>query len=150
MRRRRLLLPAVIGLLASACAHVPARLDPPEVRSVEARVIAFSFPMLRLGIDLTVRNPNPVDVSLARLDVALDVEGESVARTLLAQPVTLPARADAVVSLDTSGNLGAAIAGVARSLDRRGAPLRYELRGQATLDSGQSFPFVRRGELAWR
>ena len=137
-------------LVAAACATVGPRLVPPEVRSVQARVVAFSFPMIRFGIDLRVHNPNPVDVSLATVDVVLDVEGETVARSTLAQAVTLPAAADAIVAIDTSGNVGTALAGVARSIERGGAPLRYELRGRAVLASGQAFPFSRRGELAWR
>ena len=141
---------AIMCAVLGACANVPPRLVAPEIRAAEVRVVVFDFPQVRLAIDLSVHNPNARAISLEALDVALHVEGQPVARTSLASPVTLVATGTTSVGLDASGNLGAALAGVARSLDRGGQALRYEIAGTARLADGSQFPFRRGGMLAYR
>jgi LEA14-like dessication related protein len=145
-RRARIATALACAALA-ACASSP-RLAPPEVRSADVRVVVFSLPLVRLAIDVGLDNPNAVDVALAALDVSLDIEGAAVARAALAAPVTLAARAPTTVHLQASGDLSAALAGVARSLERGGGPLRYEVAGVAQLADGTRFPFRKRGVLA--
>lgn len=138
-----------IVLILAACATVP-RVAAPEIRTVQARVIVLDFPRVRIGIELGVFNPNARSVSLQGLDVDLNVEGIAVARTSLAQSVDLRALETTQVALDTSGHLGAALAGVARSLEGGNRGLRYEIVGNATLADGSRFPFRRAGLLAYR
>ena len=140
---------ALVAILLAACATVP-RLALPEVRSAQARVIVLDFPRVRIGVDLAVFNPNARAVALNALDVDLNVEGVAVAKTSLAQPVELRALQTTQVALDTSGHLGAALAGVARSLEGGSRGLRYEIVGVARLDDGTQFPFRRAGVLAYR
>lgn len=134
----------------AACGSVPPRLVAPQIRAAQVRVVVFDFPQVRLALDLTVHNPNPRPISLEALDVALQVEGRPVARTSLASPVTLAAGAETSVALYASGHLGAALASVARSLERNAQALRYEVEGVARLSDGSSFPFRRGGVLAYR
>lgn len=141
---------AIMSSVLAACASVPPRLVAPEVRAAEVRVVVFDFPHVRLALELTVHNPNARPIALEALDVALHVEGQPVARTSLTTPVTLAARTATSVALDTSGHLGAALTGVARSLDRGGQALRYEILGTARLADGSQFPFRRGGVLAYR
>ena len=141
---------ASLGAALAACVGVAPRLVAPEVRAAEVRVVVFDVPQVRLALELTVHNPNAREIALEALDVALHVEGQPVARTSLASPVTLPASSATSVTLDTRGHLGAALAGVARSLDRGGQALRYEIEGTARLADGSRFPFRRGGVLAYR
>ena len=142
----------VVALCAAlaGCASVPQRLIAPQIRAAGVRVVVFDFPQVRLAMELTVHNPNARPIALEALDVALQVEGQPVARTSLAAPVTLAAGEDTRVAMEASGHLGAALAGVARSLDRGGQALRYELEGTARLADGSQFPFRRGGVLAYR
>ena len=140
---------ATLAAILAACATFP-RLVAPEIRSAQARVIVLDFPRVRIGVDLVLFNPNTSAVSVDGLDVDLNVEGIAVARTSLAQPVVLRALDTTQVSLDTSGHLGAALAGVARSLEGGSRGLRYELVGSARLADGAQFPFRRAGVLAYR
>ena len=140
---------AALTAIVAACATVP-RLVAPEIRSAQARVIVLDFPRVRIGVDLVLFNPNSRAVPLEGLDVDLNVEGIAVARTSLAQPVVLRALDTTPVSLDTSGHLGAALAGVVRSLEGGSRVLRYELVGNARLADGSQFPFRRTGVLAYR
>jgi LEA14-like dessication related protein len=141
---------AIFCGLAAACVSVPPRLVAPEIRAAEVRVVVFDFPQVRLAVDLTVYNPNAGPIALEGLDVALHVEGRPVARTTLATPVTLAPGSATPVVMDASGHLGAALAGVARSLDRGSQALRYEIEGTARLADGSQFPFRRAGVLAYR
>lgn len=146
----RVAIGAIVGLVLAACANVPARFAAPEVRAAEVRVVVFDFPRVRLALDLTVHNPNDRAIALEALDVALHVEGRSVARTSLASPVTLGAGTVTSVALDASGDLGEVLAGVARSMGRDGKALHYEIAGTARLSDGTQFPFRRGGVLAYR
>lgn len=137
-----------IAMLAS-CATIP-RLAAPEIRAAQARVIVLDFPRVRIGVDLAVFNPNTRAVALGTLDADLNVEGVVVAKTSLAQPVELRPLETTQLSLDASGHLGAALAGVARSLDSGNRGLRYEIVGVATLADGTQLPFRRAGMLAFR
>jgi len=133
-----------------ACVSVAPQLVAPEIHAAEVSVVVFDFPRVRLALDLTVHNPNARPIALDGLDVELNVEGQPVAHTSLASPVRLAASSATLVRLDTSGHLGAALAGVARSLDRGGQALRYEILGTARLADGSRFPFRRGGVLAYR
>src|SRR5688572_16823626 len=133
----------------ASCATTP-RLAAPEIRTAQARVIVLDFPRVRIGVDLGVFNPNARAVALNALDVDLNVEGVAVAKTSLAQPVELRALETTQVALDTSGHLGAALAGVARALDSGNRGLRYEIVGVARLGDGAQLPFRRTGVLAYR
>ena len=139
----------IVALVLAACATVP-RLAPPEVRSAQARVVVLDFPRVRIGVDLSVFNPNARAIALNGLDVELNVEGIPVARTSLAAPVELAPLDTTQVALDASGHLGAALASVARSLDSGNRGLRYEITGTALLADGTRFPFRRSGVLAYR
>ena len=141
---------ALVSTVLAACANVPARLVAPEVRAADVRVVVLDFPRVRLALDLTVHNPNDRAIALEALDVVLHVEGRPVARTALASPVTLRARTATPVALDASGHLGEVLAGVARSMDRDGKALHYEIAGTARLSDGSQFPFRRGGVLAYR
>jgi len=150
LRTLRLAGVAAMCAMLAACANVPPRLVAPQVLGAEVRVVVFDFPQVRLAMDLTVHNPNARAIALDTLDVALRVEGQPVAHTSLASPVTLPASGTTSITLNASGHLGAALAGVARSLDRGGQPLRYEIAGTARLADGAEIPFRRGGVLAYR
>ena len=142
----------VVALCAAlgSCVSVPPRLAAPQIRAASVRVVVFDFPQVRLAMELTVHNPNARPIALEALDVALLVEGRQVARTSLVAPVTLAAGEETRVALEASGHLGAALAGVARSLDRGSQALRYELEGTARLADGSQLPFRRGGVLAYR
>jgi LEA14-like dessication related protein len=150
LRKLRAACVAITCALVTACASVAPRLVAPEIRAVEVRVVVFDFPQVRLAMDLTVFNPNARPIGLEGLDVALHVEGRPVARTSLAAPVMLAPSSATSVAMDATGHLGAALAGVARSLDRGGQALRYEIEGTARLADGSQYPFRRSGVLAYR
>jgi len=96
------------------------RLEPPGVGSGSA--------LIRL--DLEIRNPNPVGLTLAGLDGELFLSGRSVATSRFPAGLTIPARGDAPLTLEVAVPLDGA-AGVADAMARlvqgQGVPYRLEL-----------------------
>lgn len=142
---RRLACTALAAVALAACASIP-RLVAPEIVSADVRMADVRLPAIRLDVDVELRNPNPVDVAVASLDVDLEIGGERAGRARLAAPVTLPARGTSRITVEAAGDASVALAGVARALG--GArPLDYALRGTLVLADGSAFPFVRRGRF---
>lgn len=136
----------VLALLISACATL-VRLDPPEVVALAVHNVEIRLPTIRVEAVMTLRNPNPVDVSIAALDVGLEIGGERAGTMKLVSPATLPSRGTASVELVAVGDAALALTGVGRALGS-GRPLDYALRGTLVLADGRRFPFERRGQTA--
>ena len=141
---RKLALAAVLAL--SACAPL-TRLQAPEVVNLAVRNVEIRLPTIRVDTELTLRNPNPVEIAVASLDADLEIAGERAGTLKLASPVTLPAGGTASVALSAVGDAAVAFTGMGRALGS-GLPLDYALRGALVLADGRAFPFVRRGQVA--
>lgn len=142
---------ALVAALASAMALAAcapfARLEPPEVVTLAVRNVEIRLPTIRVDTELTLRNPNGVDVSVAALDADLEIAGQRAGTLKLAAPVTLPAGGTAAIGLSAVGDAAVALTGLGRALGS-GAPLEYALKGALVLADGRAFPFVRRGQVA--
>lgn len=136
-----------IAAALAACAAIGPRLVAPEVVGASVRVTRVSLPDIALAIDLTLSNPNAVEIVVQGFDARIVLEGERVATAALASPVTMPANGTAEVSLSARGDAAATLAGLGRALGS-GRAMRYEIAGDVTLGDGSRFPFVRRGETA--
>lgn len=143
IRRRALLI--LVAITLAACAALSPRLEAPKVVASSVRVVAASLPDVRLAVELTLSNPNAVDVALEALDARVALDGERFAAVALDRPVTLPANGEARVSLSARGDASVALAALGRALGAA-RPLRYEITGEARLADGTRLPFVRRGD----
>jgi len=138
---------ALAALLAlAACAPLP-RLEAPEVVSVAVLNVEVRLPTIRVDTELTLRNPNAVEIAVASLDADLEIAGERAGTLRLASPVTLPAGGQATVALSAVGDAAVALTGMGRALGS-GRPLEYALKGALQLADGRAFPFVRRGQVS--
>jgi hypothetical protein len=142
MRARAL---AVLFALA-ACTPL-TRLEAPEVVNLAVRNVEIRLPTIRVDTELTLRNPNAVEIAVASLDADLENAGQRAGTLKLASPVTLPAGGTASVALSAVGDAAVALTGMGRALGS-GAPLDYALRGALVLADGRAFPFVRKGQVA--
>ena len=144
---RRIAIPLVLAAALAACAALGPRLAAPDVVKANVRVVQVNLPDVTMAIDLTLSNPNAVEIVVRAFDARISLEGERVATASLAAPVTMPANGTAEVSLAARGDAAATLAGVGRALGSARA-MRYEIAGDVTLGDGSRFPFVRRGETA--
>jgi LEA14-like dessication related protein len=117
---RKLALAAVLAL--SACAPL-TRLQAPEVVNLAVRNVEIRLPTIRVDTELTLRNPNAVEIAVASLDADLEIAGERAGTLKLAAPVTLPAGGTASVALSAVGDAAVALTGMGRALGS-GLPAR--------------------------
>jgi LEA14-like dessication related protein len=136
-----------IAAALAACAALGPRLASPEIVGANVRVVQVTLPEVTMAIDLTLSNPNAVEIVVRGFDARISLEGERIATASLAAPVTMPANGTAAVSLSARADAAATLAGVGRALGSARA-MRYEIAGDVTLGDGSRFPFVRRGETS--
>jgi hypothetical protein len=143
---RRGFLVSSAALASSACAGL--RLDPLDVRLVDLG-LAEGGGLLeqRLALTLALSNPNPSDVSLSGLRVALEVNGEPLARGQSGESISIPRLGEARATVIAAISVLDLIPGAMAMTQREG--LAYRLTGTAFLGGfgGGSLPFAREGRL---
>jgi LEA14-like dessication related protein len=137
----------VLVVALAACAAMGPKLASPEIVGANVRVVQVTLPEVTMAIDLTLSNPNAVEIVVQGFDARISLEGERIATASLAAPVTMPANGTAGMTLSARGDAAATLAGVGRALGSARA-MRYEIAGDVTLGDGSRYPFVRRGETS--
>jgi Late embryogenesis abundant protein len=143
-RRRFFVSGAALAL--TACAGL--RLDPLDVRLVDlAMAEGGGLLEQRLALTLALSNPNPSDVVLTGLRVALEVNGEPLARGQSGESISIPRLGEARATVIAAISVFDLIPGVMAMTQREG--LAYRLSGTAFLGGlgGGSLPFAREGKL---
>lgn len=143
--RRALVISGIAGTLG-ACAGM--RLDPLDVRLADlAMAEGGGLLEQRLALTLALSNPNPSDVSISGLRVALEVNGEPLARGQSGESVTIPRLGEARATVIAAISVLDLVPGVIAMTQREG--LAYRLSGTAFLGGfgGGSLPFAREGRL---
>lgn len=143
---RRAFLFSGTALTLAACAGL--RLEPLDVRLVDlAMAEGGGLLEQRLALTLALSNPNPSDVTLTGLRVALEVNGENLARGQSGESVTIPRLGEARATVIAAISLFDLLPGVMAMSTREG--LAYRLSGTAFLGGlgGGSLPFAREGRL---
>lgn len=146
MIARRALLFTGAAVALGACAGM--RLEPLDVRLVDlAMAEGGGLLEQRLALTLALSNPNPSDVALTGLRVALDVNGEPLARGQSGESLTIPRLGEARATVIAAISVFDLIPGVMAMTQREG--LAYRLSGTAFLGGlgGGSLPFAREGRL---
>lgn len=130
---------ATLFLLA-ACAPASTVLAPPSFDARAVELVRLDPPgvgseALVVGIDLVVGNPNPVNLSLRDVELALQLDGSSVASSSLPAGLGLPANGAAEVRVEVAvpwsgapslvGSLGGFVTGT---------PLDYRIEAAVTVD----------------
>jgi LEA14-like dessication related protein len=137
----------VLAVALAACAAMGPKLAAPEIVGANVRVVQVNLPEVTMAIDLTLSNPNAVEIVVKAFDARVSLEGERIATASLAAPVTMPANGTAGMTLSARGDAAATLAGVGRALGSARA-MRYEIAGDVMLGDGSRYPFVRRGETS--
>jgi hypothetical protein len=143
---RRGFLVASAATALAACASM--RLEPLDVRLVDlAPAEGGGLLEQRLALTLALSNPNPSDVTLTGLRVALDVNGETLARGQSGESVTIPRLGEARATVIAAISVLDLIPGAMAMTQREG--LAYRLSGTAFLGGfgGGALPFAREGRL---
>jgi LEA14-like dessication related protein len=95
-------LAVVVGLMVSGCGVrqlTRGELVPPEVRFKGLSLQPHTNQGLPLTLVLALENPNPTTITVLGYDYEVRVAGQSVAKGVGHQPVTLPARGETTVTV---------------------------------------------------
>jgi LEA14-like dessication related protein len=133
---RRLVLSALAAgaLAAGSAACTPLGLwlyDDPRI-SVNELTVALDQSAEPFGVTLRLENPNDFDVTIARVETELSLDGRSVSRATHEQPSTLPDGGDAQVRvpMQTSDSVRQAL-----SAQLATGTHRYLVQGRVTLNT---------------
>ena len=149
---RRVAIAAALALaFAPGCAFfrvLTGSFERPKVRLDHVELKRLSLRQIDLGVHLEVDNPNDVELTLARIDYQLDVEGRRVAAGTKDDEATLAPLAKTVVEFPVKVD-PADLGPVAAELLRRRSFL-YEITGTAGLDTPvgvMEYPFRHEGRV---
>ncbi|NKB70771.1 MAG: hypothetical protein GKR89_27185 [Candidatus Latescibacteria bacterium] len=129
-------------------------LHKPRIGLSGLQVDGLSLTGAKLGLDISLDNPNPFDLILRALDYDLNIDGRSWAQGTTPEAITLPARDKGVIRLPIQLNLLQLGKG-GRDLLQNRKPLNYHLSGRLELGSSlpllpnASLPLDRSGQLDW-
>lgn len=138
----------VVALLAG-CA---APLQKPEVSVAGVELVGIGLVEQRLLLKLSVSNPNDVDLPIAALSFAVDLDGQPFANGAAEQPVTIARHAESQLAVKVVSRLGDVLKQLKAA--RQNGKLAYRIHGQVELaaDAGFAGPrrvaFDRSGELS--
>lgn len=144
----------VLALVAlGGCAGM--RLEAPRVTVSRVEVERLTAADARFGVVVAMSNPNDRAIDVEAIEARLRIEDVVIGTARLAEPVRLPAKGDATARLQARGDLASSLRAMAQVASRAQlegdafSAIRYAVDGTATIDGGSTYPFSRRGEIAW-
>ncbi len=136
---------AGLGILAlTACVSLPKA---PTLAWTGVTLDVIGFREQRFTLKLKVSNPNDVDLPLERLEFDIELAGQPFAHALSDRPMTVPARGEATLAVEASGNVIGFIHRLG-PLHGDSASLGYRLKGDAVVTGYGRIPFDKKGSVS--
>ncbi|SDH82216.1 LEA type 2 family protein [Propionivibrio dicarboxylicus] len=138
------------GGLMLAClvlASCSSLLKAPEVDVASIELAGFNLSEQRFALVLDLRNPNPVELSLRRLDFSVELDGRPFAQGHSVQPVRVPANGTAQLDVQAVSRLTTLLERLRAARSDGRARLFYRIFGSAELDGVGTLPFDRQGSV---
>ena len=124
---------AALALVAGCAAMSGVRPEPPVVSVASVRPLNLSLRKQRLRFRLRVENPNAFELPLEGLDFVATLGGDRVARGASDDPVVIPARGEAEVSIDVVAGVDTVVDRLRAMVRNRTVDLDYEVAGTVNL-----------------
>jgi len=139
------------ALLLGACATLQPYAESPRVSLVSIKPLDIQALEQRFAIQLRILNPNRVELPVAGLSYALEINGRELAYGVSRQAVTIPPYGEALLEVDMVSNLLNVMRQLQQFEDASARGLQYRLHGTLGLSSrGARLPFDYTGELVYR
>jgi LEA14-like dessication related protein len=132
-------------LLATACASLGPKLQPPQVTLETLRILRIADGKAYLSLGLRLVNPNDFDLTIDAVELEITLDGRPAAESRSVHVDRLPAGGEA--RIDMAGRVE--VTAVATALMTLGSqlPVDYVVKGTATLPGGALVPFGRKGQI---
>ena len=136
---------AVAVVLATACASLGPKLEPPQVTLESLRILRIADARADLSLRLRLVNPNDFDLTIDAVELEVTLDGRPAANSRSVHVDKLPAGGEA--RIDLAGRVD--VTAVATALMTLGSqlPVDYVVKGTATLPGGAVVPFARKGQI---
>lgn len=118
----------------------------PEVSLAEVRLAGGNILQQRIKLQLRVKNPNAMDITVESVVFDLFVGENSFASGQAPTSVTIPARGEALVELDAKAHL-LGLLNRLQELTAADGKLHYRIKGEAQISRYGRAPFDQPGEL---
>ncbi len=134
-----------LALLLSGCASLAP--PKPEVSLAGVELVQAGLFEQRFALKLRVLNTGSAALALQGLAFEVEMNGRPFARGVSADPVTVPALGEAVLTVNAVSNLASLLRQIHETKNSGGHTLTYRLHG--SLDAGLllRLPFEHQGEI---
>lgn len=140
----------MIGAVSLAgCSSIPRGLAPIQPQLLSLDMVQASFEGQRFEVELSLTNPNSVELPVRYLEFDVRLAGEGLLAGESAVPFILPAQDRETVRLEIFSEI---VSSTSRLMSLAQGPqnaLTYELQGELTLDAGMRdpVPIASRGQV---
>ena len=147
LRRGWIGLAAVVALLGSGCAGLPAGMEAPGVTIADFGAGGGGFFEQQFNLKLRVQNPNNTELKIDGVAFTLDVNDAPFASGVGNQAVSVRRFGSAFMPVEAHSSLGGMLRQLGGFLQGDKRALRYRIKGRLSLAGGVRIPFDRSGEL---
>ncbi len=140
----------MIGAASLAgCSSIPRGLAPIQPQLLSLDMVQESFEGQRFEVELSLTNPNSVELPVRHLEFDVRLAGEGLLAGESAVPFILPAQDRETIRLEIFSEI---VSSTSRLMSLAQGPqnaLTYELQGELTLDAGMRdpVPIASRGQV---
>ena len=145
LRRIRVCALAGTALLATACASLTPKFEPPQVTLESLRILRIADAKADLTLRLRLVNPNDFDLTIDAVELEVTLDGRTAVESRSVHVDKLPPGGEA--RIDLAGRVD--VTAVATALMTLGSqlPVDYVVKGTARLPGGVVVPFGRKGQI---
>lgn len=136
----------LVTAVIAGCAGLPAGMEPPAVTIADFGLGSVSLFEQQFNLKLRIQNPNTEELRIDGIAFDLEINGESFAKGVGNQAVTVPRFGSDFMPVEAVSSLGGLLKQFSRLMgDKPG--FRYRIKGTLSVSGGTRVPFDRRGEF---
>ncbi len=139
----------VLALLAASLLRGCAALttQPPEVTLAGLDIVEAGLLEQRFAMKLRLQNPNDAGITITGLSFQVEVNGQTFAKGVSGQTVTVPRFGEAVLAVDAVSNLASVLRQISELSKGGREGIDYRIHGRLATGDFGSVPFESKGEL---
>lgn len=141
----RLVLALLGASLLWGCAALSTH--PPEVTLAGIDIVEAGLLEQRFAMKLRLQNPNDAGITITGLSFQVEVNGQTFAKGVSGQTVTVPRFGEAVLAVDAVSNLASVLRQITELSKGGREGIDYRIHGRLATGDFGSVPFESKGEL---